>query len=51
VRPADLAREAKVSHQYVSAVLAGRKPPSQKLLAAAAELGVPVDLIVGEADK
>lgn len=45
LRPADLARAAGVSHQYVSAVLAGQKPPSRKLIRAAKELGLPVDVI------
>ena len=47
IRPADLARAAGVSHQYVSAVLAGRKPPSERLIRAAASLGLPIDLIIG----
>ena len=46
VRPVDLARAAGCSHQYVSAVLAGRKPPSEKLLEAARELGIPVEVIL-----
>jgi transcriptional regulator with XRE-family HTH domain len=49
VRPSELARAAGVSHQYVSAVLAGRRPPSRKLLEAARELGVPVDALFGDA--
>jgi hypothetical protein len=36
-----------VSRQYVYSVLAGRRPPSRRLLDAAAELGLPVDLILG----
>lgn len=47
VRPIDLAREAGCSHQYVSAVLAGRRPPSERLLDAARNLGIPVDEIFG----
>ena len=47
VRAADLAREANVSHQYVSAVLSGRKPPSDRLIAAAGRLGIPTDVILG----
>lgn len=42
VRASDLAREAGVSRQYVSDVLRGYRAPSRKLLAAAAELGIPV---------
>lgn len=48
VRAADLARAAGVSHQYVSSVLAGKKPPSSKLLDAARDLGIPVDALLGE---
>lgn len=48
VRPVDLAREAGCSHQYVSEVLAGRKPPSARLLDAAERLGIPVDTIYGK---
>ena len=48
VRAMDLAREAGVSHQYVSAVLLGKKPPSDKLLAAAERLGLPIDVIYAE---
>lgn len=47
VRAWDLAREAGVSHQYVSLVLSGKKPPSDKLLEAAKKLGLPVDVIYG----
>ena len=42
VRPTDLARAAGVSRQYVYDVLRGHRPPSRKLLDAAAELGIPV---------
>jgi transcriptional regulator with XRE-family HTH domain len=42
VRASDLARRAGVSRQYVGAVLRGERPPSDKLLTAAAELGIPV---------
>jgi transcriptional regulator with XRE-family HTH domain len=45
VRPSDLARKAGVSRQYVSAVLLGQRPPSERILRAAAELGLPVHLI------
>jgi transcriptional regulator with XRE-family HTH domain len=45
VRPSDLARRADVSRQYVSAVLLGQRPPSERILKAAAELGLPVHLI------
>jgi transcriptional regulator with XRE-family HTH domain len=48
VRAIDLAREAGVSHQYVSAVLNGRRPPSDRLLSAAKKLGLPVDVIYGD---
>jgi hypothetical protein len=37
-----------VSPQYVSAVLIGKKPPSARIIKAAAELGLPVDVIFGE---
>lgn len=47
VRPSDLARQAGVSRQYVSLVLDGKRPPSNKLLNAAAELGLPIHTIVG----
>jgi transcriptional regulator with XRE-family HTH domain len=46
VRPSDLARQAGVSRQYVSDVLAGKRPPSAKLLSAAAELGLPIHALV-----
>jgi transcriptional regulator with XRE-family HTH domain len=42
VRASDLARTAGVSRQYISDVLRGYRPPSAKLLVAAAELGIPV---------
>jgi transcriptional regulator with XRE-family HTH domain len=42
VRPSDLARKAGVSRQYVSDVLLGRRPPSERILRAASELGIPV---------
>jgi transcriptional regulator with XRE-family HTH domain len=45
VRASDLARAAGVSHQYVSQVLNGSKPPSDRLLDAARGLGLPVDVI------
>ena len=48
VRPTDLARKAGVSPQYVYAVLAGKKRPSAKIVQAAGELGLPVDVIFGE---
>jgi transcriptional regulator with XRE-family HTH domain len=44
VRATDLARAAGVSRQYVYDVLRGHRPPSAKLLAAARELGIPVDV-------
>jgi transcriptional regulator with XRE-family HTH domain len=47
VRGSDLARKAGVSQAYVSAVLAGRRPPSRKLIDAARELGIPVDELYG----
>jgi transcriptional regulator with XRE-family HTH domain len=49
VRPSELARQAGVSRQYVHAVITGKRPPSAKLLRAAAELGLPVQLIFGAA--
>jgi transcriptional regulator with XRE-family HTH domain len=45
VRPSDLARRASVSRQFVSMVLLGQRPPSERILTAAAELGLPVHLI------
>jgi transcriptional regulator with XRE-family HTH domain len=42
VRPSDLARKAGVSRQYVSAVLLGQRPPSERIIRAASELGIPV---------
>jgi transcriptional regulator with XRE-family HTH domain len=47
VKAADIAREAGVSHQYVSSILNGKKPPSEKVIDAAKRLGVPVDAIFG----
>jgi transcriptional regulator with XRE-family HTH domain len=44
LRPTDLARAAGVSRQYVYDVLQGHRSPSRKLLVAAAELGIPVDV-------
>jgi transcriptional regulator with XRE-family HTH domain len=44
VRASDLARTAGVSPQYISDVLHGHRPPSAKLLAAAAKLGIPVEV-------
>ena len=44
VTASELALVAGVSRQYVSDVLQGHRSPSQKLLAAAAELGIPVDV-------
>lgn len=46
VRPTDLARAAGVSRQYVYDVLNGHRPPSAKLLDAARELGIPVDVLL-----
>lgn len=43
IRPSDLAREAGVSHQYVSQVLSGHKPASEKIIDAAGELGLPIE--------
>lgn len=51
VRASDLAREGGFRPSYVSAVLAGRKPPSERFLEAARHLGVPVDLILGLGDE
>jgi transcriptional regulator with XRE-family HTH domain len=47
VRPVDLARQAGVRRSYVHAVLSGEKPPSERLLRAARELGIPVDELLG----
>ena len=44
----ELAREAGVRHSYVCAVLAGEKPASERLLAAARRLGIPVDQLAGK---
>jgi transcriptional regulator with XRE-family HTH domain len=45
VRPTDLARKAGVSAQYVYAVLDGKRPASARIIKAAEELGLPVDII------
>ena len=42
VRVSELARHAGVSRQYIGLVLRGERPPSEKLLTAAKELGIPV---------
>jgi transcriptional regulator with XRE-family HTH domain len=47
IRPTDLARKAGVSPQYVYAVLSGKRPASERIVKAAAELGLPVDVIFG----
>jgi hypothetical protein len=46
-RPVDVARVAGVSRQYVHAVMSGASPPSQKVIEACAELGLPVEDIFG----
>jgi transcriptional regulator with XRE-family HTH domain len=51
VRPTDLARRAGVSAQYVYAVLDGKRPPSARIIKAAAELGLPVDDIFGQSPE
>jgi transcriptional regulator with XRE-family HTH domain len=51
IRPTDLARRAGVSPQYVYAVLNGKRPASERLITAAAELGLPVDVIFGVSAK
>lgn len=33
---------------YVSAVVAGRRPPSPRIIAACARLGLPVDVLFGD---
>jgi transcriptional regulator with XRE-family HTH domain len=48
VRPSDLTRRAGVSRQYVSAVLLGHRPPSARIVEAAAELGLPVHVLFRE---
>jgi transcriptional regulator with XRE-family HTH domain len=48
VRQADIAREAGVPRSYICAIVAGRRPPSIKVLGACERLGLPVDQIVGE---
>lgn len=45
VRPADIARQAGCSKQYVSDILAGRVPASARVIDACRELGLPVHLI------
>jgi transcriptional regulator with XRE-family HTH domain len=50
-RPSDLARAAGVSRQYVYAVLAGKRPPSARLVEAARDLGLPVDVIFAERER
>lgn len=44
---AELARAAGCSRQYVWKVLHGQRPPSARLIAAARDVGIPVDLIFG----
>lgn len=38
--PIDLAEEARVSRQYVSAIIRGREPASEKVVAAARRMGI-----------
>ncbi len=46
-RPAEIARRAGVSRQFVSNVLAGRAKPTQAIVEACEELGLPVGAIFG----
>lgn len=45
VRPSDLARAAGVPRQNVSEILSGRRPPTERIVRAAADLGLPVEFI------
>jgi transcriptional regulator with XRE-family HTH domain len=44
-RPVEIAREAGVSKQYISEILAGRCRPSARVVDACERLGLPVDLL------
>ena len=46
-RPAEIARRAGVSRQFVSNVMAGRAKPTPAIVAACEELGLPVAVIFG----
>ena len=46
-RPAQIARRAGVSRQFVCNVMAGRAKPTAAIIAACAELGLPVEAIFG----
>jgi transcriptional regulator with XRE-family HTH domain len=46
-RPAEIARRAGVSRQFVSNVMAGRAKPTPAIVAACGELGLPVAVIFG----
>lgn len=50
-RPAEIADRAGVSRQYVDHVLAGRVRPSERIIAACEELGIPVELIFGQSPE
>jgi transcriptional regulator with XRE-family HTH domain len=47
-RPAEIARHAGVSRQFVSNVLAGRAKPTARIVEACEELGLPVEAIFGQ---
>ena len=46
-RPAQIARRAGVSRQFVCNVMAGRAKPTVAIVVACAELGLPVEVIFG----
>jgi transcriptional regulator with XRE-family HTH domain len=46
-RAAEIARRAGVSRQFVSNVMAGRAKPTQAIVEACEELGLPVEVIFG----
>jgi transcriptional regulator with XRE-family HTH domain len=46
---AEIAREAKVSRQYVWRILRGREVPSARVLAACQRLGVPIADVLSDA--
>jgi transcriptional regulator with XRE-family HTH domain len=47
-RPAEIARRAGVSRQFIANVMAGRAKPSARVVKACEELGLPVDLLFRE---
>jgi transcriptional regulator with XRE-family HTH domain len=45
-RPADIARKAGVSKQFIHTILAGHAKPSPRVVQACSELGIPVDEVI-----